>query len=88
MPPIADPGRLLVRELAVRCSIGNRLALELGVPSGRITDILNDRRRVTAAVALRLGRCFGNKLACSSACGRIVVRRLDGRPSPAAQKPR
>jgi addiction module HigA family antidote len=38
----------------------SRRALDLGVPAGRITDILNGRRRVTAEVALRLGRYFGN----------------------------
>jgi addiction module HigA family antidote len=38
----------------------NRFALDLGVPSGRITDILNGRRSITADTALRLGRYFGN----------------------------
>ena len=38
----------------------NRLALDLGVPSGRITDILNGRRSITADTAVRLGRYFGN----------------------------
>ena len=32
----------------------------IGVPSGRITDILNARRSITADTALRLGRYFGN----------------------------
>ncbi len=39
----------------------NRLALELGVPSGRITGILNGKRAITADTALRLGRYFANK---------------------------
>jgi addiction module HigA family antidote len=60
MPPIAHPGRLLRRELAARGLSANRLALDLGVPSGRITDILNARRSITADTALRLGRYFGN----------------------------
>jgi len=38
----------------------NRLAFDLGVPSGRITDILNGRRSITADTAVRLGRYFGN----------------------------
>ena len=38
----------------------NRLALDLGVPSGRITDILNARRAISADTAVRLGRYFGN----------------------------
>lgn len=60
MAPIAHPGRLLKRELATRTLSANRLALDLGVPSGRITDILNGRRSITADTALRLGRYFGN----------------------------
>jgi addiction module HigA family antidote len=38
----------------------NRLAIDLGVPSGRVTDILNERRSITADTAVRLGRYFGN----------------------------
>ena len=30
------------------------------MPSGRITDILNARRSITADTAVRLGRYFGN----------------------------
>ncbi len=60
MPPIVHPGRLLKRELSARALSANRLALDLGVPSGRITDILNFRRSITADTALRLGRYFGN----------------------------
>jgi len=60
MPPIAHPGRLLRRELVARALSANRLALDLGVPSGRITDILNGRRSITADTAVRLGRYFGN----------------------------
>jgi addiction module HigA family antidote len=61
MAPIAHPGRLLKRELAARGLNANRLALDLGVPSGRITDILNGRRGITADTAVRLGRYFGNR---------------------------
>jgi addiction module HigA family antidote len=60
MPPISHPGRLLKRELDARGLSANRLALDLGVPSGRITDILNGRRSITADTAVRLGRYFGN----------------------------
>ncbi len=60
MPPIAHPGRLLMRELETRGLSANRLALDLSVPSGRITDILNGRRSITADTAVRLGRYFGN----------------------------
>ena len=61
MPPIAHPGRLLRRELKARGISANRLALDLGVPSGRVTDILNGRRSITADTAVRLGRFFGNR---------------------------
>ena len=60
MPPFAHPGRFLKRELAARRLSANRLALDIGVPSGRITDILNGRRSITADTAVRLGRYFGN----------------------------
>lgn len=58
--PAVHPGRLLRRELAARGLSANRLALDLGVPSGRVTDILNGRRSITADTAVRLGRYFGN----------------------------
>jgi len=61
MPPVVHPGRLLKRELAARGLSASRLALDLGVPSGRITDILNGRRGITADTAVRLGRYFGNR---------------------------
>lgn len=60
MTPIVHPGRLLRRELQARELSANRLALELGVPSGRITEILNGRRAITADAAVRLSRYFGN----------------------------
>jgi addiction module HigA family antidote len=60
MMPAIHPGRLLRRELATRDLSANRLAISLGVPSGRITDILNGRRSISADTALRLGRYFGN----------------------------
>ena len=61
MPFATHPGRLLKRELKARELSANRLALELGVPSGRITDTLNGRRSITADTAVRLGRYFGNR---------------------------
>ena len=60
MAPIVHPGRFLKRELATRTLSANRLALDIGVPSGRVTDILNGRRAITADTAVRLGRYFGN----------------------------
>jgi addiction module HigA family antidote len=57
---IVHPGKILKRELAARGLSANQLALALHVPSGRITDILNGKRGITAETALRLGRYFGN----------------------------
>src|ERR1700685_3826441 len=60
MSPVAQPSLLLnPRGGGPRLS-ANRLALDLGVPSGRVTDILNARRSITADTAVRLGRYFGN----------------------------
>ena len=61
MHPIAHPGSLLNRELEARNLSANRLALALGIPSGRITDILNGHRSITAETTVRLGRYFGNR---------------------------
>jgi len=59
MKPI-HPGRILKREMQERALSANRLALALHVPSGRITQILNAKRGVSAETALRLSRYFGN----------------------------
>jgi addiction module HigA family antidote len=61
MPLAIHPGRLLKREIKARNLSANRLALDLGVPSGRITDILNGRRSISANTAVRLGHYFGNR---------------------------
>jgi len=61
MPFATYPGGFLKRELKARELSANRLALDLSVPSGRITDILNGRRSITADTAVRLGRYFGNR---------------------------
>jgi addiction module HigA family antidote len=58
MKPI-HPGRILKRELSARGLSANKLALALRVPSGRITQILNGKRGVSAETALRLARYFG-----------------------------
>ncbi|MCH7753579.1 HigA family addiction module antidote protein, partial [candidate division KSB1 bacterium] len=76
MPPIAHPGRLLRRELKARGISANRLALDLGVPSGRVTDILNGRRSITADTAVRLGRFFGNRPQFCDSRQRSEITRL------------
>ena len=59
MKPI-HPGRILKRELTARNLSANKLAIALRVPSGRITQILNGNRGISAESALRLSRYFGN----------------------------
>ena len=59
MVPV-HPGRILRRELKARELSANALSRALRVPSGRIVDILNGKRRISAETALRLGRYFGN----------------------------
>ncbi len=60
MAPAVHPGRLLRREMTARKLRANRLAIDLGVQSGRVTGILNNRRSITADNALRLAPYFGN----------------------------
>src|SRR5215469_5813324 len=54
------PGEMLREEFmkALGLSI-NGLALELHVPVTRISEIVNERRGITADTALRLARYFG-----------------------------
>jgi len=59
MNPI-HPGRILKREMITRELSANKLALALRVPSGRITQIINGKRGITAETALRLSRYFSN----------------------------
>lgn len=54
------PGEMLREEFMKPLEISiNRLALELHVPVTRISEIVNERRGVTADTALRLARYFG-----------------------------
>ena len=59
MRPI-HPGRILKREMQARELSANKLSLALRVPSGRITQILNENRGISAETALRLSQFFGN----------------------------
>ncbi len=54
------PGEMLREEFLIPLQISaNRLAIELRVPVTRITEILHERRAITADTALRLERYFG-----------------------------
>ena len=54
------PGEILREEFLkpMRISI-NRLARDIVVPPGRISEIVNGKRGITADTALRLARFFG-----------------------------
>lgn len=53
------PG-IYLKELLSELKISQyRLARDLGVPAMRINHVVNGKRRVTAELALRLGRYFG-----------------------------
>lgn len=53
------PGIHLAEELQELGMSAAALAREIGVPTNRITGILNGHRAVTADTALRLGHWFG-----------------------------
>ena len=54
------PGEILREEFMRPQGVSiNRLAREILVPPGRISQIVNGRRGITADTALRLGKFFG-----------------------------
>ncbi len=58
MTPV-HPGEILAEELEELGLSSNAFAKALGVPTNRITAIINGQRGVTADTALRLARYFG-----------------------------
>ena len=61
MPRIrCHPGEILREEYMLPLELSARqLAIAIGVPPNRITDIMRERRGITADTAIRLGRYFG-----------------------------
>ncbi len=58
MPPL-HPGEMLREEFMVPLGLSaNAVALAIRVPTTRITEILNERRGITADTALRRARLF------------------------------
>jgi antitoxin HigA-1 len=53
------PGEHLAEELGALEMSAAELARQLGVPTNRITEILNGRRAITGDTALRLAHFFG-----------------------------
>ena len=58
MNPV-HPGRTLAAELSARGLTAHALALKLSVPANRISEIIAEKRGISAETALRLGRYFG-----------------------------
>jgi addiction module HigA family antidote len=59
--PTIHPGEILREEFMAPMGISiNHLARELRVPVTRVSEIVNERRGITADTALRLGRYFEN----------------------------
>ena len=55
------PGEMLKEEFLGEYGLSqNQLAKAIGISPNRIAEILNNRRRITADTALRLGLYFGN----------------------------
>ena len=54
------PGEVLREEYLEPLGLSARaLAKEIGVPANRLTEIIRERRGITADTAIRLGRYFG-----------------------------
>src|SRR5450759_480740 len=55
------PGEMLKEEFLAGYGLSqNQLAKAIGISPNRITEIVNNRRRITADTALRLSLYFGN----------------------------
>ena len=58
--PNIHPGEILAEEFLNPLGISAyKLSKELGIPQTRISEILKQRRRITADTALRLSQFFG-----------------------------
>ncbi|GEP02924.1 HigA family addiction module antitoxin [Methylobacterium oxalidis] len=54
------PGEVLREEFLVPLSLSaTRVAAEIGVPANRLTELIRERRGMTADTAIRLARRFG-----------------------------
>jgi antitoxin HigA-1 len=54
------PGEHIADQLAALQMSAAELARRLGVPTNRVTSIVNGQRSITGDTALRLGHFFGN----------------------------
>ena len=59
IPPV-HPGEILLEDYLKPMGISqNQLAINMRVPSGRITEIVQGKRSITAETALRLAKAIG-----------------------------
>lgn len=57
---LIPPGEILLEEFMKPFGISqNKLSRDIDVPAGRINEIINGKRAITADTALRLSRFFG-----------------------------
>ena len=57
---LIPPGEILLEEFMKPAGVSiNQLARDIDVPPGRISEIVNGKRAITADTALRLGKYFG-----------------------------
>src|SRR5487761_209447 len=77
------PGEHLAEELKALDMSAAELARKIGVPTNRVTQILNGARAITGDTALRLGHFFGTSaqfwLNLQSLCDLRIAQRKSGR---------
>jgi addiction module HigA family antidote len=61
---LIHPGEHLADELKALGMSANEFAKELGVPTNRLTQIIQGKRGISGDTALRLGRWFGTSHSC------------------------
>ncbi len=63
LPPV-HPGEILLEDFMKPLGLSQyRVAMDIGVPALRISQIVRGKRSITADTALRLGRYFGTSAA-------------------------
>ncbi len=86
------PGEVLKDELAELAMSANAFAKAVGVPTNRITAILNEQRGITADTALRFARYFGTTpdfwMSLQSSYDVKITRVLVGKEIEKAVRPR
>lgn len=72
--PNIHPGEVLKEEFLLPMGISAyRLAKDTGLPQTRISEILREKRRITADTALRLGKYFGISQDSGLGCRTITI---------------